>query len=400
MKKVLVTGVTGQDGSYMADYLLENTDCLVFGMVRRAAKPDYGNIAKAIKAPRFKLVVGDLSDGQSIDALVKEIKPDYFINLAAQSFVGASWAIPEQTFDVDAVGIIRCLEAIRRHNPACRFYNAGSSEEFGDVQYTPQDMKHPLRARSPYGAAKIAARQIVKVYRESYGLYAVQGLLFNHESERRGEEFVTRKITLGVARIAKAIKEGKSFDPIELGNLDARRDWSHAQDFVEGIWRMLNQDYTNEKLISQYYADRFDTIVFEHFASGQDIRDKVYGTEWYSKYWGSKAKEYLLASGETHSIREFVEKAFGAAGIKGVWWDGISKAPENEEYLLSKDGVLATKAYVRLVRINPAFCRPSDVELLHGDSSLARAELGWTPKVSFNELVKRMVDSDLRAIGI
>lgn len=373
MKKVLVTGVTGQDGSYMADYLLENTDCLVFGMVRRAAKPDYGNIAKAIKDPRFKLVVGDLSDGQSIDALVKEIKPDYFINLAAQSFVGASWAIPEQTFDVDAVGIIRCLEAIRRHNPACRFYNAGSSEEFGDVQYTPQDMKHPLRARSPYGAAKIAARQIVKVYRESYGLYAVQGLLFNHESERRGEEFVTRKITLGVARIAKAIKEGKSFEPIELGNLDARRDWSHAQDFVEGIWRMLNQDDLK-------------------MPDGTRLL-----TEWYST---PQPKEYLLASGETHSIREFVEKAFGAAGIKGVWWDGISKAPENEEYLLSEDGVLATKAYVRLVRINPAFCRPSDVELLHGDSSLARAELGWTPKVSFDELVKRMVESDLRAVGI
>jgi len=344
----------------MADYLLENTDYLVFGMVRRAAKPDYGNIAKAMLNPRFKLVVGDLSDGQSIDALVKEIKPDYFVNLAAQSFVGASWAIPEQTFDVDAVGIIRCLEAIRRHNPACRFYNAGSSEEFGDVQYAPQDMKHPLRARSPYGAAKIAARQIVKVYRESYGLYAVQGLLFNHESERRGEEFVTRKITLGVARIAKAIKEGKPFEPIELGNLDARRDWSHSQDFVEGIWAMLNQE---------------------------------------------TSREYLLASGETHSIREFVEKAFGAAGINGVWY-GVSRlldlnsVESSEEYLLSYDGILGSRTCGPLVRINPAFCRPSDVELLHGDSSLARAELGWTPKVSFDELVKRMVVSDLRAVGI
>lgn len=364
----------------MADYLLENTDYLVFGMVRRTAKPDYDNIAKAMLNPRFKLVVGDLSDGQSIDALVKDIKPDYFINLAAQSFVGSSWAIPEQTFDVDAVAIIRCLEAIRRHNPACRFYNAGSSEEFGDVQYAPQDMKHPLRARSPYGAAKIAARQIVKVYRESYGLYAVQGLLFNHESERRGEEFVTRKITLGVARIAKAIKERKVLDPIELGNLDSRRDWSHAQDFVEGIWKMLTQKgYENSRPLSMT-EDEFVELLLKQ------------------RMWFPS--EYLLASGETHSIREFVEKAFGAAGIKGVWWGGLTNDPAKEEYLLSNDSILATKMYTPLVRINPAFYRPADVELLQGDSSLARAELGWTPKVGFDELVKRMVESDLRAVGI
>lgn len=261
-KKVLITGVTGQDGSYMADYLLANTDYEIYGMVRRTAKPDWSNMEKALKNPRFHTIVGDLADSQSVDNVVKEIMPDYFINLAAQSFVGSSWTIPEQTFDIGAIGVIRCLEAIRKHVPHCRFYNAGSSEEFGDVQYIPQDEKHPLRPRSPYGAAKAAARHMVKVWRESYNLYAVQGALFNHESERRGEEFVTRKITLGIARIAHEIKNGNfDFEPIVLGNLDAKRDWSHAEDFVEGIWLMMNQN---------------------------------------------KPREFVLSSNETHSIREFI----------------------------------------------------------------------------------------------
>jgi GDPmannose 4,6-dehydratase len=356
MKKVLITGVTGQDGSYMVDYLLAKTDYQIFGMVRRTAKPDYNNIKQALINPRFKLIVGDLSDSNSIDNVVKEVKPDYFINLAAQSFVGSSWTIPEQTFDVDAIGVVRCLEAIRKHVPHCRFYNAGSSEEFGDVQYAPQDLKHPLRARSPYGAAKIAARQVVKVYRESYGLYAIQGLLFNHESERRGEEFVTRKITLGVARIKKQLSEYSSVlpEPIQLGNIDAKRDWSHAQDFVEGIWLMLNQ---------------------------------------------KEPKEYLFASGEAHTVREFVEKAFAAAGIKGIWWSFDVANPKTEEYLLSEDGVLATKRRVPLMVINPDFYRPAEVELLLGDSTPARTELGWTPKVSFNELVTRMVENDLKYVN-
>jgi len=352
MKKVLITGVTGQDGSYMADYLLEHTDYEIYGMIRRTAKPDYNNIKKALTNPRFKFIIGDLSDSNSIDNVVKEVKPDYFINLAAQSFVGSSWTIPEQTFDVDAIGVIRCLEAIRKHVPTCRFYNAGSSEEFGDVQYAPQDMKHPLRARSPYGAAKIAARQIVKVYRESYNLYAIQGLLFNHESERRGEEFVTRKITLGVANIVKALQNNNyDFSPIALGNIDAKRDWSHAQDFIEGIWLMLNQD---------------------------------------------KPKEYLFASGETHTVREFIEKAFAVAGIKGIWWDGLDGNPTSEKYLLSDDGIIATKRMITLVAINKEFYRPAEVELLLGDSTLARTELGWNPKISFNELITRMVKNDIK----
>ena len=174
-KKVVVTGVSGQDGSYMVDYLLANTDHLVYGMVRRTSKPDYSNLAKALNNPRFQFVVGDLSDTTSIDTLVRALKPDYFINLAAQSFVKASWDAPEMTFDVDAGGVIRCLEAIRKHAPQCRFYSAGSSEQHGDVAYSPQDEKHPARPRSVYGAAKCAAGHVVKVYRESYGLYVVHG---------------------------------------------------------------------------------------------------------------------------------------------------------------------------------------------------------------------------------
>lgn len=379
-KRVLVTGATGQDGSYMIDYLLEKTNHLVFGMIRRTAKPDYGNLSKSISNPRFKLVVGDLSDTTSIDNVVKEVKPDYFINLAAQSFVGSSWTTPEQTFDVDAIGVIRCLEAVRKHVPHCRFYSAGSSEQWGNVAYTPQDEAHPFRPRSPYGAAKCAAAHIVKVYRESYGLYAIHALLLNHESERRGEEFVTRKITLGVARIAKAIKEENfNFDPIELGNIDAKRDWSHAEDFVDGIWRMMNQDiYKKIKAIGHINVEA--------------------ETKWLSR---NQIEEYVLSSNETHTVREFIEKAFVVAGIQGVWWDsGFKGDPKDEQFLFSRDGVLATKRAIPLVKINPAFYRPADVELLLGNSNKARTELGWAPRVTFDELVKRMVVNDLKDQGI
>lgn len=347
-KRVLVTGVTGQDGSYMADYLLANTDHLVYGMVRRTAKPDYGNIAGAMKSPRFKLVVGDLSDSQSIDNLVKEIRPDYLVNLAAQSFVGSSWQLPEQTIDVTGTGVARILEAVRKHAPACRTYSAGSSEQWGDVAYVPQDEKHPMRPRSPYGCAKCLASHLVKVYRESYGLYAVHAILTNHESERRGAEFVTRKISLGVARIVAAMKRGEPFEPISLGNVDAKRDWSHAQDFVEGIWLMLNQE---------------------------------------------KPLEFVLASGECHSVREFVERAFAAAGIAGAWFPGAK--PEDEVFWLQ--GGTSQSPSTVLVRIDPAHYRPAEVDLLWGDSAAARLQLGWQPKVSFDELVRRMVASDIAA---
>ena len=286
--KILVTGVLGQDGANMVEYLLKNTDSEIFGVMRRTSNPNFINCKSFMKNERFKFVYGDLSDSVSIDSLVKEILPDYFINFGAQSFVGCSWEIPLQTFDVNATGVARCLEAIRKHKPNCRFYSAGSSEEFGDVAYSPQDIKHPIRPRSPYGASKSAARHLVKVYRESYNLYAVHGILFNHEGTKRGEEFVTRKITKGVARIKKSFLDGQVFKAIELGNIDAKRDWSDAEDFVEGIWLMLNQE---------------------------------------------KPNEYVLSSNETHTIREFVSLAFKYAGIEGTWHgNGV-----NEEFSITVD---------------------------------------------------------------
>lgn len=346
-KKVLITGVTGQDGSYMADLLLEETDYEIYGMVRRTSTKNYKNIEHLLNNPRFKTVTGDLSDSQSIDNLIREIKPDYFINLAAQSFVGSSWQIPEQTFDIDAIGVIRCLESIRKHVPNCRFYNAGSSEELGNVDYSPQDENHPLKPRSPYGAAKAAARHIVKVYRESYNLFAIQGLLYNHESERRGEEFVTRKITKNISRIKKAINKDQKFEPLELGNIDTKRDWSHAKDFVRGIWLMLNQ---------------------------------------------SEPKEYILSSGEAHTVREFIEKAFKIAGIFGQW---VGK-DITEQYILKKTSNSIYYDNQILVRINPEFYRPAEVDLLLGDSNKAHKELNWKLDVSFDSLVKIMVENDLK----
>ena len=342
MKKVIVTGVTGQDGSYMVDFILNNTDHMVYGIRRRSSNPNLDNIKHNLNNPRFKMLIGDLSDSNSIDEIVKEIKPDYFINFAAQSFVGSSWQIPLQTFDATAVGVLRCLEAVRKYAQNCRFYSAGSSEEMGDVLYSPQDLKHPIRPRSPYGAAKAAARHITKVYRESYDLFAIHSILYNHESERRGEEFVTRKITQNVARIVKAIKNGVPFEPLELGNIDSKRDWSHAEDFIKAIWLMLNQD---------------------------------------------QPKEYLLSSNETHSVREFVEKAFKYAGIDKFCWVGEK---ENEQLIAEDKSIL--------MQINTKFYRPAEVELLLGNSEEARKELNWKPDNSFDDLVRRMVKNDIKNV--
>jgi GDPmannose 4,6-dehydratase len=347
MNKILITGILGQDGANMAEYLLANTNAQIFGMMRRTSNPNFVNCVNFINNPRFKFVYGDLSDSISIDSLVNDIKPDYFINFGAQSFVGCSWEIPLQTFDINATGVARCLEAIRRFKSNCRFYSAGSSEEFGDVQYSPQDIHHPVRPRSPYGASKAAARHLVKVYRESYNLYAVHGILFNHEGIKRGEEFVTRKISKGVARIYHAIKNKQPFAPIELGSLDAKRDWSDSEDFVDGVWKMLNQE---------------------------------------------KPKDYVLSSNETHTIREFVNKAFATAGFYGVWHgNGTGEEFSAANYLMEEHQICSSV----LVKINPKFYRPAEVELLLGDSNPAREELGWKPKISFDNLVERMVKYDI-----
>lgn len=366
--KIIVTGVLGQDGANMAEYLLNNTSYKVYGMIRRASNPNFVNCSKFANNPRFKFVYGDLSDSVSLDALIRDIYPDFFINFAAQSFVGCSWEIPLQTFDANATGVLRCLESIRRFNPRCRFYSAGSSEEFGDVQYSPQDIRHPVRPRSPYGASKASARHLVKVYRESYNLYAIHGVLFNHEGTKRGEEFVTRKITKGVARIKKAIQNGEPFAPIELGNVDSKRDWSDSVDFMDGVWRMLNQEIYRE-----------------------DLKADLYKEPTYSKDIIKNLKDYVLSSDETHSIREFVELAFKNIGIEGVW-HGQGCA---EEYSFTNDGINKINPVSSiLVKINPKFYRPAEVDLLVGDSSPARAELGWSPKASFPDLVKKMVEHD------
>ena len=351
-KVVFITGVTGQDGSHMVDYLLKNTDYLIFGGARRLSIKNHENIGHLENNSRFHLVNFDLSDAHSISKIIETIKPDYFINLAAQTFVGSSWDFPSQTWECNTTGVIHILEAIRQHKPSCRFYNAGSSEEYGNVAYTPQDENHPLKPRSPYGASKAAARLLVKVYRESYKLYAIQGLLFNHEGTRRGEEFVTRKITKGVARIVQAIHNNEHFEPIELGNVKARRDWSDAEDFVHGIWLMLNQD---------------------------------------------KPNEYVLSSDETHTIAEFVYYSFKAAGIEGAWH---GEAESSEFSITTQDAIRYEPVSSVLVKINKKYYRPAEVDLLLGDSTKARNELKWEPKTSFEQLVTKMVKNDLKQIRL
>jgi GDPmannose 4,6-dehydratase len=344
MKKAIVTGVTGQVGSYMADFLLKFTNIKVYGAIRRLSVPNHKNI-EHIKDPNFELIEMDLGDEHSIFTTIQEIQPDYFINFAANSFVGNSWHMPVNHFDTNTLGVMRQLEAIRKICPNCRYYNAGSSEEFGDVMYSPQDLNHPPRPRSPYGASKVAARQIVKVWRDSYNLFAVQGYLFNHESERRGEEFVTRKITMNVARIKKELDEGKKPEAFDLGNIEAKRDWSHAYDFVRAVWLMLNEE---------------------------------------------KPKDYLLASGETHTVREFVEKAFEAAEIETHWHEKDN--PIDTKLIHTKTGSI-------LLNINKHFYRPAEVELLLGDPSEAEKDLHWEKSVDFSTLVRRMVEHDIKEIN-
>lgn len=340
MKKVIITGVTGQDGSFMADYLLKNTEHTIIAGVRRLSVKNHDNIQHLIGNPRFKLIDLDVTDQANVEQVIAEEKPDYFINLAANSFVGVSWKQPVNHMMTNAMAVIYQLEAIRKYSPNCRYYNAGSSEEFGDVITVPQNEAHPLRPRSPYGVSKASARHAVKVWRESYGLYAVQGWLFNHEGTRRGEEFVTRKITKNIARIYKEYISQKQIQPLELGNLDAKRDWSDAEDFVEGIWLMLNQMHP---------------------------------------------RDYVLSSNETHSIREFVEEAFNFAGFAKDQCKWIGE-DVNEKYIHGEKVLL---------RINPEFYRPAEVELLYGDSTKARLELNWQPKVDFINLVHKMVTHDM-----
>jgi len=344
IKKILISGVSGQDGSNMTRYLLKNTNHLIYGGVRRLSVQNYENI-KDIDDPRFSLVYFDLLDNQSIINLIKEINPDYVINFAAQSFVGESWNMACYSFTTNTLPVIYFLEAIKEYCPKCRFYSAGSSEELGDVNYSPQDINHPLKPRSPYGASKCAARHLVKVYRESYNLYAIHCILFNHEGKRRGKEFVTRKITSNMARIKKEIEEGKDIKAFELGNIFSQRDWSDSEDFVEAVWLMLNRE---------------------------------------------NPREYVLSSNETHSVKEFIDIVCEYLQLD-VKWHIDELEPLNTKLIYNNE--------IPIITISEKLYRPAEVDLLWGDCKETMQELNWKPKLDFRGLIKKMIDWDLELIS-
>ncbi len=334
MKKALITGITGQDGSYLAELLLEK-GYEVYGIMRRKSVVDYGNV-EHIK-DKLNFIYADMTDVVSLIRAMRISQADEVYNLAAQSFVATSWEQPLATADIDALGVTNMLEAIRTVKPEARFYQASTSEMFGLVQEMPQKETTPFYPRSPYGVAKVYGHWITKNYRESYDMYACSGILFNHESERRGLEFVTRKITDAVARIKLGVQ-----DHVELGNMDSKRDWGHSKDYVYAMWLMLQQD---------------------------------------------KADDYVVATGETRTVREFVELAFGHVGID-VEWKGQGM-----------DEIGVDKATGKtIVTINPKFFRPAEVEVLLGDPAKAEKVLGWKREISFSQLVERMVKNDMALV--
>jgi GDPmannose 4,6-dehydratase len=312
-RKAFITGITGQDGSYLAEILLEK-GYEVYGMVRRSSSFNTGRIDHIFGD--IELVFGDLTDGSVLNQLMRKIRPDEVYNLGAQSHVRVSFDIPEYTSDVDAMGTLRLLDAIREEGVECRFYQASSSEMFGKVHEVPQTEETPFHPRSPYGVGKVFGYWITRNYREAYGMFAVNGILFNHESPRRGPTFVTRKVTRAVGAILRG-EQNELF----MGNLDAKRDWGYAKDYMEGAWRMLQAD---------------------------------------------EPDDFVLATGETHSVRELLDEAFGYAGLD--WND--------------------------YVKLDDRYLRPSEVDLLIGDYSKAKTKLGWEPTVRFRELVRMMVDAD------
>ena len=319
MKRALITGINGMDGSHLADYLFEK-GYEVYGMERRTSYPNRLN-TKHLEG-KIKFINGDLTDQNSLVRCLRESCPDEVYNLAAQSFVGESWNTPEQTGDVSGMGALRMLEAVREYGKDIKFYQASTSEMFGRMVENPAKETTPFYPRSPYGVAKLYGHWITKNYRESYGMFNCSGILFNHESERRGIEFVTRKITDGVARIYHGLK-----DYIVLGNLDAKRDWGYSPDYVESMWMMLQQD---------------------------------------------EPDDYVVATGNEHSIRDFLNIAFEYIGIED---------------------------WTKFVLQDQKYMRPAEVAVLCGDSTKAREKLGWEPRTSFNEMVSRMVQNDIKLIG-
>ncbi len=314
MKKALITGITGQDGSYLAEFLLEK-GYTVHGMVRRSSLERFDRIEQIMD--RIHLVQGDLTDQSSLDEAVREVRPDEVYNLASQSFVPTSWNQPALTGAVTGLGVTHILEAVRKHKPDAKFYQASSSEMFGKVRESPQNENTPFYPRSPYGVAKVYGHMITVNYRESYGLFACSGILFNHESPRRGLEFVTRKITHGVAKLKLGLSK-----ELKVGNTSARRDWGFAGDYVEAMWLMLQQD---------------------------------------------RPDDYVIATGEAHSVQDVIDTAFAAVGL------------DPKKYVV----------------VDPSLFRPAEVDRLVGDASKAKRVLGWTPRTSFKDLIEMMVNADL-----
>ncbi len=336
MKKALITGITGQDGSYLTELLLSK-GYEVYGIIRRSSSFNTGRIDHIYQDPheqgrRLHLVYGDLNDASSLNKILKTVRPDEIYNLGAQSHVKVSFEIPEYTAEVTAIGTLRLLEAMRELDLDCRFYQASSSEMYGKVVETPQTENTPFYPRSPYAAAKVFAYNMTRNYREAYGMFAVNGILFNHESPRRGETFVTRKITKAVGRIKAGLQ-----DCLYLGNLDAKRDWGYAGDYVDAMWRMLQAD---------------------------------------------KPDDYVIATGETHSVREFCELAFAHAGLP-LSWEGSGSCEKG----IGPDGTI-------LIDIDPHYFRPTEVDYLLGDASRAWNRLGWKFRHGFEDLVAMMVEAD------
>lgn len=337
-KTALITGISGQDGSYLAELLLEK-GYNVHGIVRRASLFNRERIEHLHSHPSMKLHYGDLTDSSNLNRILEKVEPDEIYNLAAQSHVQVSFEVPEYTAEADAVGTLRLLDAIKDTGLKARFYQASTSELYGKVQEVPQTEKTPFYPRSPYAVAKLYAYWIVVNYRESYGLHASNGILFNHESPRRGENFVTRKITLGVAKIRAGLQEH-----ITMGNIDARRDWGFAGDYVRMMWMMLQQDQPDD---------------------------------------------YVVATGEMHTVREFIEKSFSLTGVE-IAWEGKD---ENEKGIDKKTGKV-------VVQIDPKFYRPAEVEQLLGNPAKAKEKLNWEPEVKFEQLVEMMVRADCEKFGV
>lgn len=352
MSTVLITGKNGQLGQHLIKYFQEKyPDFTIVGTGRHKSydkQPKIYNESKVISE------IVDLTDGNSVEEVIKKYKPDYIFNTGANAFVGDSWLLAEQHMSVNCLGVLKFLEAIKKFSPTSRFLNLGTSEELGctmeDSENGAQDEDTLINPKSPYAASKAAARYLVDIYRHSYNLYAIQPWTFNFESKLRGEKYVTRKITKGVGRIRRAIEKGEKYQPIELGNLNSYRSWQHAYDVADALWKVINQP-------------------------GEP------------KDW----KPYVISENDTHTIREFVEKAFAKAGIEGFWrGEGLS-----EEFVIANYLNDFVKLEVQtLVKVNPQFFRPHDVNYLFGRSDKIRAELGWKPSYSFEDLLQEMVEND------